>query len=106
MHFIGNFIYDQFYLIKMKSCYRSCLELMKENNCASIAFPLINSEKKGYSNINGAHIGIRTVRRFLEHYGNGIEKVIFCLETVYIYIYYILIYKYYRKKLLIFMNLY
>lgn len=46
----------------------------------SIAFQIINSEKRGYPPENGAHIAIRTVRRFLERFGSSIDLVIFCMD--------------------------
>lgn len=41
---------------------------------------MINSEKRGYPPENGAHIAIRTVRRFLERFGEDIDLVIFCMD--------------------------
>jgi len=43
----------------------------------SIAFPVVNSQKRGFPPENGAHVAIRTIRRFLEHFGAGISMVIF-----------------------------
>lgn len=43
----------------LHTCYRTCLELMKESKQNSIAFPLINSEKRGYANEEASHIAIR-----------------------------------------------
>eukprot|EP01121_Diplochlamys_sp_Union-15-3_P019750 TRINITY_DN7516_c0_g1_i2.p1 TRINITY_DN7516_c0_g1~~TRINITY_DN7516_c0_g1_i2.p1 ORF type:complete len:591 (+),score=109.18 TRINITY_DN7516_c0_g1_i2:233-1774(+) len=65
----------------LHGCYRSSLQLLKEHNLKSIAFCVINSEKRGYPPENGVHIALRTVRRFLEKWGDGIEKVVFCVST-------------------------
>jgi len=65
----------------LHGCYRRCLELLKENGLESIAFPLVNTDRKGYPKENAAHIAIRTVRRFLEKYGSSIHTIIFCMET-------------------------
>lgn len=65
----------------LHGCYRRCLEVLKENNLESIAFPLINTERKGYPKEPAAHIASRTVRRFLEKYGSTIHTVILCMET-------------------------
>jgi len=64
----------------LHSCYRSCLELLKENHLTSITFPVVNSQKRGYPPEQGAHIAIRTVRRFLEHWGKDIQSVVFCVN--------------------------
>jgi len=66
----------------LHNCYRSCLEGLKENNLHTIAFPVINSQKRGYPSEPGSHIAIRTVRRFLEHWGKDIETIVFCVHTV------------------------
>jgi len=65
----------------LHSCYKSALTLLKEKNLTSIAFPVINSQKRGFPPENGAHVAIRTVRRFLEHFGTGINSVIFCFAN-------------------------
>lgn len=66
----------------LHNCYRSCLEVLKEQNLKTIAFPVINSQKRGYPPEPGAHIAIRTVRRFLEHWGKDIESVVFTVVNV------------------------
>jgi ganglioside-induced differentiation-associated protein 2 len=64
----------------LHNCYRSSLQLTKENGLASIAFCVINSEKRGYPPLEGAHIAIRTVRRFLERHAPGIDAVVFAMH--------------------------
>eukprot|EP00697_Spironema_sp_BW2_P001197 gnl/Spiro4/11612_TR6136_c0_g1_i1.p1 gnl/Spiro4/11612_TR6136_c0_g1~~gnl/Spiro4/11612_TR6136_c0_g1_i1.p1 ORF type:complete len:520 (-),score=122.99 gnl/Spiro4/11612_TR6136_c0_g1_i1:256-1815(-) len=64
----------------LHNCYWSCLELLKEHKLQSIAFCCLNSDRKGYPRDNAVHIAIRSVRRFLEHFGSGISTVIFCLD--------------------------
>mmetsp|Transcript_19345 Transcript_19345/g.28834 ORF Transcript_19345/g.28834 Transcript_19345/m.28834 type:complete len:617 (+) Transcript_19345:42-1892(+) len=64
----------------LHSCYRSCLQLLKENHLKTIAFCVINSEKRGYPRKEGAHIAIRTVRRFLESHREGIDAVVFAMN--------------------------
>lgn len=61
--------------------YRRCLEVLKENGLESIAFPRVNTDKKGYPKEGAAHIAARTVRRFLERYGSTIHTVVFALES-------------------------
>jgi len=65
----------------LHNCYRNCLQLLVENDGHSIAFSVVNSEKRGYPPENGAHIAIRTVRRFLEKWGGPISTVVFCMDN-------------------------
>jgi len=62
----------------LHSSYWQCLEVMKENGLSSIAFDMIHSEQKGYPTDAGAHIALRTVRRFLDKFGRGVDTVLFC----------------------------
>jgi len=66
----------------LHSCYRSCLQVMKEIQCSTLALPPIHSESRGYPPENGAHIAIRTLRRFLEKYGDSIQTVVFSLDRM------------------------
>jgi len=65
----------------LHNCYRNCLQLLVEHGGQSIVFSVVNSEKRGYPPENGAHIAIRTVRRFLERYGQPISTVVFCMDN-------------------------
>ena len=65
----------------LHGCYRRCLEVLKENGLQSIAFPLVNTERKGYPKEPASHIAIRTVRRFLEKYGSSVHTLIFCVSS-------------------------
>ncbi len=58
-------------------CYKSALSLAKEQGAKSIAFPCLYSKKKGYPREEGSQIAVRTVRRFLDHYGNDFDHVVF-----------------------------
>lgn len=42
----------------LHSSYRSCLQVLKENNLTTIGFSPIHSEWRGYPPENGAHISI------------------------------------------------
>ncbi|KAJ8311064.1 hypothetical protein KUTeg_011379 [Tegillarca granosa] len=59
------------------SCYRNVLQEVRENSIKTVAFPCVHSMKRGYPVEEGAHMAIRTVRRFLEKYGDDLEAVIF-----------------------------
>jgi hypothetical protein len=62
----------------LSHCYRSCLELLIEQELSSIAFGCIYTEAKGYPREPAAHVAIRTVRRFLEKHKDKITAVVFC----------------------------
>lgn len=50
---------------KLRSCYRKSLKLAKENNCKSIAFPLISTGSFGYPKEEGLGIAVDEIRSFL-----------------------------------------
>ena len=53
---------------KLRSCYRTCLELAREHDCQSIAFPAISTGIYGYPMDLAASSSLETVRLFLaEH---------------------------------------
>eukprot|EP01137_Pigoraptor_chileana_P030570 Opistho-2@17231 len=62
------------------NCYRNSLQLLKEAKLHTIAFPPIHSLRRGYPPEGGAHIALRTVRRFVERHGEGIDAVVLVLE--------------------------
>ena len=65
----------------LHGCYRRSLELLKDNQLHTIAFPLINTDRKGYPKIAAAHIAIRTLRKSLEKFGNGIDAIVLCMDN-------------------------
>lgn len=66
----------------LHSCYRSVLAVTKENGLRSVATGCIYTIRKGYPREEGAHIAARTVRRYLEHYGDDFDRVILCMDSV------------------------
>jgi len=65
----------------LQSCYQKCMDLLKENNLRSVAFPCISTGIFGYPNENAAKVALRTVRNWLEteEYSKHVDRVIFCL---------------------------
>lgn len=58
------------------SCYRNVLQLVSENNIASVGLCPVHSLRRGYPPAEGAHIALRTIRRFLEKHGEGIDTIV------------------------------
>eukprot|EP00003_Mantamonas_plastica_P028026 TRINITY_DN6189_c0_g1_i4.p1 TRINITY_DN6189_c0_g1~~TRINITY_DN6189_c0_g1_i4.p1 ORF type:complete len:372 (-),score=75.02 TRINITY_DN6189_c0_g1_i4:594-1709(-) len=63
----------------LHNCYRNSLQLLLENKLSSICFPVVHSERRGFPPIHGAHVTLRTVRRFLEHWGEKLETIVLCI---------------------------
>ncbi|GFO17035.1 O-acetyl-ADP-ribose deacetylase macrod2 [Plakobranchus ocellatus] len=65
----------------LKSCYETSLNLLKENNLTSIAFPCISTGIFGYPNANAAKVALYTIRQWLEEedYAKNVERIIMCL---------------------------
>ncbi|KAG2110999.1 A1pp-domain-containing protein [Suillus discolor] len=51
---------------QLASCYRKSLQLAVDNNCKSIAFPLISTGIYGYPIGEAAHVALKETRIFLE----------------------------------------
>eukprot|EP00042_Codosiga_hollandica_P032047 m.198779 g.198779 ORF g.198779 m.198779 type:complete len:508 (+) comp53794_c0_seq1:88-1611(+) len=60
--------------------YRESLQGLREHGLTSLALMPINSGKRGYPSELGAHIALRTVRRFLEKHGEGLERIVFGVD--------------------------
>lgn len=84
----------------LHSSYRSSLQIMKEKGITTLALPTIHSSRRGFPPLEGAHIALRTVRRFLEEFAldPSIVKVIMVLDTVDMQIYSLLMPLYFPRS--------
>jgi hypothetical protein len=62
---------------KLRSCYRKSLELAKQNNVKSIAFPLISTGGFGYPKEEGMRIAVDEINAFLLENDMEIYLVVF-----------------------------
>lgn len=62
----------------LASCYRRPLEIARENDLRSIAFPSISTGVYGYPFEDAAAIAVTTVSEFLDTQSSSFDKVIFC----------------------------
>jgi O-acetyl-ADP-ribose deacetylase len=59
----------------LASCYRRCLDLAREHNARSIAFPAISTGVYGFPPQRAAEIALRTVKEHVD--ASGVERVDF-----------------------------
>ncbi|GFR86506.1 GDAP2-like protein [Elysia marginata] len=60
------------------SCYRTILQICKETDIRILGLGAIHTLRRNYPPDKGAHIAVRTVRRFLEKFSDSIDLIIFC----------------------------
>ncbi|XP_047207825.1 ADP-ribose glycohydrolase MACROD2 [Girardinichthys multiradiatus] len=67
----------------LTSCYKNSLDLVKEHDLRTVAFPCISTGIYGYPNEPAADIALKTVKQWIEDNPDKITRVIFCvfLET-------------------------
>lgn len=68
----------------LKSAYESSLNLAKEYNLKSIAFPLISSGIYGYPKEEALNIAVSTIKEFLNHNDMDIYLVVFDRKAVHL----------------------
>jgi O-acetyl-ADP-ribose deacetylase (regulator of RNase III) len=61
---------------RLAGCYRRCLELAREHDCASIAFPAISTGVYRFPLERAAKIAVATVREHIV--ASGVGRVVFC----------------------------
>ncbi|RHY30232.1 hypothetical protein DYB32_004491 [Aphanomyces invadans] len=64
----------------LHSSYRNCLRVAKEERAATVAFPCIYRKKKNYPRDDAVHVALRTIRRFLEHFGDAFDLIVLCVD--------------------------
>lgn len=64
----------------LASCYRRCMELAREHDVRSIAFPAISTGVYRFPLDRAARIAVSTIRDVLA--GSGVEQVIFCVYNM------------------------
>ena len=57
--------------------YRNILHLVRELGLRSVALCAVHTTRRGYPALDGAHIALRTVRRFLERHPDALDYVVF-----------------------------
>ncbi|CAH0558831.1 unnamed protein product [Brassicogethes aeneus] len=82
----------------LHTCYRNILQKSKENGIHTLAIPVVNSVKRNYPPDEGAHIGLRSVRRFLERHGSCLDTVIFVVDKLDLGIYEVLLPLYFPRS--------
>ncbi|XP_072178085.1 protein GDAP2 homolog [Diadema setosum] len=64
------------------NCYRNSLLLAKENKVTSLATGAIHTVRRNYPPEEGAHIALRTIRRFLEKHSDSFETIVLAMMGV------------------------
>lgn len=66
---------------ELASCYKSCLDLAKENNIQTIAFPTISTGVFHFPKELASQIAVNTVRKYIKENPNTFDKIIFSVYT-------------------------
>ena len=78
IHTVGPIVHDRLMqnnIDMLASCYRSCLEIAKQNNIKNIAFCCISTGEFHFPNKKAAEIAIKTVMEYKEKTNSKIEVI-------------------------------
>ena len=62
---------------ELASCYKSCLDLAKEKNIKTIAFPTISTKVFSFPKELASKIAVNTVRKYVKENPNTFDKIVF-----------------------------
>lgn len=80
-------------------CYRNVLQKVQELQLTSVALCVINSVQRNYPPEEGAHIALRTTRRFLEQWSGALlSTVVFVVDSLDLGIYRLLLPLYFPRN--------
>lgn len=80
IHTVGPIIYENVTekeILELKKCYINSLELAKENNIKTIAFPCISTGEFRFPKELASKITIETIKEYLDTNEEYFEKIIF-----------------------------
>ena len=80
IHTVGPIIYEvvtEKEILELKNCYINSLELAKENNIKTIAFPCISTGEFRFPKKLASKIAIETIKEYLDTNEENFEKIIF-----------------------------
>lgn len=66
--------------ILLENCYKNSLELAKQNNCKSVAFPLISAGVYGYPKYEAIDVAVDCIKKYGEEL--SVELVLFDFEAI------------------------
>ena len=80
IHTVGPIIYENVTekeILELRNCYINSLELAKENNIKTIAFPCISTGEFRFPKELASKIAIETIKEYLDTNEEYFEKIIF-----------------------------
>ena len=80
IHTVGPIIYENVTekeILELKNCYINSLEIAKENNIKTIAFPCISTGEFRFPKELASKIAIETIKEYLDTNEENFEKIIF-----------------------------
>ncbi|RNA15312.1 O-acetyl-ADP-ribose deacetylase MACROD2-like [Brachionus plicatilis] len=63
----------------LRNCYRNCLDIARENNCRTIAFPCISTGIYGYPHEKASIVALNEIRNYIDQHSDSFDLIIFCL---------------------------